>query len=168
MHEQRYTRKHPWTPRPGPGRTRRLLLTAVVALVPLAAACGSEKADGGRPGSGSVGVEQAVTGVRWNVDSVTVDGTTHRAPDDAHMTIEDGTAAGTWGCNTFHADAAVEGDRVRLTDVRSTRMACAQAPMAFERLLSRTLTEGVLTAGVDDGELTLSTRDGDRVRLTEG
>ena len=70
---------------------------SLVWLVPLAAACGSEKADG--TGSGSVGADGArVTGVRWSIDSVTVDGTTHRAPDAAHVRIDDGgEAAGSTG-----------------------------------------------------------------------
>lgn len=143
-----------------------MMLTAVVVLIPLAAACGSEKADGEQAGSGSVSVGQPVTGIRWNVDSVTVDGTTHRAPADAHVEIEDGKAAGTYGCNTFNANAAVEGDRVRLSEVRSTRIACADAPMAFERVLSGTLTEGALTTEVRGTTLTLRTDDGNQVRLT--
>ncbi|CAM5508399.1 META domain-containing protein [Streptomyces aurantiogriseus] len=143
-----------------------MMLTAAVVLLPLAAACGSEKADGEQAGSGSVSAEQPVTGVKWNVDSVTVDGTTHRAPAEAHVEIKDGKAAGTYGCNTFNANAAFEGDRVRLSDVRSTRMACEDAPMAFERVLSRTLTEGALTTEVKGTTLTLSTDDGNQVRLS--
>ncbi|KQX62546.1 MULTISPECIES: META domain-containing protein [unclassified Streptomyces] len=158
MYRQRHSPTHTYR--------RRLTLTAAVLLLPLAAACGSEQADGERPGSGAVSAEQPVTGVRWNVDSVTVDGTTHRAPAGAHVEIRDGKAAGSYGCNNFTAKAAVEGDSVRFSDARSTRMACADQPMDFERTLAGTLAEGALSAEVDGSTLTLATADGDQVLLT--
>ncbi|MCX4763230.1 META domain-containing protein [Streptomyces sp. NBC_01275] len=153
------------------GTYRQRTLPAVVAVTvvvlgPLGAACGGERADGEQPGSAAVSPAQPVTGVRWNVVGVTVDGTAHRAPDGAHVEIEDGRAAGSYGCNHFNAKAVVEGDRIRFSDARSTRMACADEPMEFERTLSRTLAEGTLTAEVGDATLTLSTTDGDQVRLT--
>ncbi|KOG30845.1 META domain-containing protein [Streptomyces resistomycificus] len=143
---------------------RRLALTATaaVALVPFAAACGNEKADGG-----SVRAAPAVTGVHWSVDSVTVDGTTHQAPADAHVEITDGKAAGNYGCNHFSAKAVVEGDGIRLSDPTSTGMACEDQPMAFERTLARTLAAGTLKTAVEDGHLTLTTEAGDRVELTK-
>lgn len=140
-------------------------LVAVLLLAALAAACGDEQADGRRPGSGAVSAEPPLTGVRWNVDSVTVDGATHRAPDGAHLTIEDGKAAGSYGCNEFTAKAVVEGGSVRFSDARATRMACA-GRMAFERTLAGTLADGALTTEVEGGTLTLGTADGDRVSLT--
>jgi heat shock protein HslJ len=147
---------------------QRMMVTAVAVLVPLAAACGGEKADGEQPGSGAVSAEQPVTGVRWNVDSVTVDGTTHRAPAGAHVEIEDGKAAGNYGCNNFTAKVVVEGDSIRFTDSRSTRMACTGRPTAmdFERTLAGTLAEGALTTEVKGTTLTLATAAGDQVRLT--
>ncbi|MDX5567593.1 META domain-containing protein [Streptomyces sp. ID05-04B] len=160
MSRQRHspTHAHPYR--------RRTALTAAVLLVPLAAACGGEKAGGEQPGSGEVRAEQPVTGVRWNVDSVTVDGAVQRAPSGAYVEIEDGKAAGNYGCNHFTAKAAVQGDRVRFSDARSTRMACEKQPMAFERTLAGTLADGTLTAEVDGATLTLGTADGDQVRLT--
>ncbi|MET7650916.1 MULTISPECIES: META domain-containing protein [unclassified Streptomyces] len=158
MYRQRHSPTHTYK--------RRLTLTAAVLLVPLAAACGGEKADGEQPGSGAVSAEQPVTGVRWNVDSVTVDGTIHRAPTGAHVEIEDGKAAGSYGCNNFTAKAAVEGDHIRFSDARSTRMACTGRPMEFERTLAGTLAEGSLGTEVKGSTLTLTTADGDQVRLT--
>lgn len=145
-------------------RKRRLALTATaaVALVPLSAACGNEQDDGG-----SVAAAPTVTGVRWTVDSVTVDGTTHQAPADAHVEIAAGKAAGSYGCNHFSAKAAVEGDRIRLSDPTSTGMACADQPMEFERALARTLTDGTLKTDAQDDHLTLTTEAGDRVDLTK-
>jgi heat shock protein HslJ len=142
---------------------QRMTLTAAAVLVPLAAACGTEQA-----GSGSAEVEKPVTGIRWSVDSVTADGTTHRAPAEANVRIDDrGRAEGTYGCNHFSARAAFEGDRIRLSDTTATEMACEKEPMAFERTLARTLADGALRAEVKDGRLTLTTDDGDTVRLAE-
>lgn len=132
--------KHEASRKPQRGTT--LTVAAVAALVPLAAACGSEKA-ADDTGSGSVGAGgQRVTGVRWSIDSVTVDGTTHRAPDAAHVRIDDGgEAAGSTGCNSFSARAAVEdrgeGERVRLSDAMFTEKACDKVPADFEKSLGR-------------------------------
>jgi len=104
--------------------------------------------------------------VRWNVDSVTVDGATHRAPSGAHVEIEDGKAAGNYGCNNFTAKVVVGDDTIRFTDSRSTRMACTDQPMSFERTLAGTLGQGALTTEVKGATLTLATADGDQVRLT--
>ncbi|MCT7352469.1 META domain-containing protein [Streptomyces sp. 15-116A] len=146
--------------------TQRTILTAAVAaLVPLAAACGTEKAGGG---SSSAEPAAPVTGIRWSIDSVTVDGTTHRAPSDAHVTLaDDGRSEGSYGCNTFSARTDVDGDRIRLSDAMSTEMACDDKPMAFESTLARTLTDGgALKAEVNDDRLTLTTADGATIRLT--
>ncbi|MFJ4816605.1 META domain-containing protein [Streptomyces sp. NPDC088801] len=143
---------------------QRMTLTAAAMLVPLMAACGSEKADSG---SGSVGAERPVTGVRWSVDSVTADGRTQQAPAGAHVTIDKDRAEGSFGCNNFSAEATVEGDRVRLGKTRATQMACENTPMAFEKTLARAFSDQELKAKVDDDRLTLTTGRGDTVRLTK-
>ncbi|MEU5307680.1 META domain-containing protein [Streptomyces sp. NPDC021562] len=134
-------------------------MTAVAVLVTLAAACAGGK-------DGSVSDRQPVTGIEWTVDSVTVDGTTHRAPAPAHVKIEDGRAAGSYGCNRFSATAEVTGDLIRLSHARSTRMACDEARMTFERALARTLAAGPLTTRTEGRNLTLTTPGGDRVQLS--
>jgi len=147
--------------RPSGMDTQRITL-AVLTVLPLAAACGTERADGG-----SVSAERSVTGVHWSVDSVTVDGTTHRAPTGANMTIEDGKAAGNYGCNHFTAKVAFEDGALRLSDTTTTEMACEERPMAFETTLARTLASSALKTDVTGDRLTLTTDGGDRVRLTE-
>ncbi|MGP4086437.1 META domain-containing protein [Streptomyces sp. KR55] len=142
---------------------QRITLTAALALVPLAAACGSEQA-----GSTSAAAQKPVTGVHWTVDSLTVDGKEHDAPTDAHVTIDDsGEAQGNYGCNHFSARAAFDGDRIRLSDATVTEMACEDAPMTFEENLARTLADGPLKTEVSGDRLTLTTDAGDTVRLTE-
>ncbi|MEU2748564.1 META domain-containing protein [Streptomyces collinus] len=143
---------------------QRMTLTAAAMLVPLMAACGSEKAGSG---SGTVGADKPVTGVRWSVDSVTADGRTQKAPTGAHVTIDKGRAEGSFGCNKFGADATVDGDRIRLSKTMATEMACENQPMAFEKTLARALSDQELKAKVDDDRLTLTTAGGDTVRLTK-
>lgn len=146
----------------------RLTLTVLTVLPLAVAACGTESGAGG--GGSSVGSDTAarVTGVHWRVDSLTADGTTRKAPASAYLQIDEGgQARGNYGCNSFGARATVRGDRVDLGPAQSTDMACEKAPMAFEAALSRTLTGASLTAAVDRGRLTLTTKDGDRVHLTE-
>ena len=143
---------------------QRMTLTAAAMLVPLMAACGSEKADSG---SGSVGADKPVTGVRWSVDSVTADGRTQKAPTGAHVTIDKGRAEGSFGCNNFSAEPTVDGDRVRLGTTRATEMACENKPMEFETTLARAFSDQELKAKVDDDRLTLTTDGGDTVRLTK-
>ncbi|ANP56042.1 heat shock protein HslJ [Streptomyces griseochromogenes] len=138
---------------------QHMILTAVAVLVPLTLACGSARSgETARP----------VTGVDWRVDGLTAaDGTTRDAPAAAHLRIDtDGKAAGNLGCNQFGARATVHGDRITFGDLRTTRMACDQDRMDFERALARTLTTGTLTARSDDGKLTLTDGDGDRVDLS--
>ncbi|MFF9806982.1 META domain-containing protein [Streptomyces coeruleorubidus] len=145
---------------------QRMTLTAAAMLVPLMAACGNEKAGSGS-GSGSVRAEKPVTGVRWSVDSVTADGRTHKAPAGAHVTIDKGRAEGSFGCNKFGAEATVDGDRIRLSKTMSTEMACEDKPMEFEETLARALSDREFRARVDGDRLTLTTDQGDTVRLTK-
>jgi heat shock protein HslJ len=142
---------------------KQRLTLSVLTLVPLVVACGTET------GSSSVGSGSSpVTGVHWNVDSVTVDGTSRRAPSGAHVEIgEDGTVQGNYGCNHFNATATFTGDRIDLGDTSRTEMACDKGPMKFEDTLARTLADGALKATVRKDELTLTTDDGDRVHLTK-
>lgn len=146
-------------------KQRMTVAAAAALLLPLTAACGSERAD---DGSTSADAGKApVTGVRWKVDSVTVDGTTHRAPERAHLRIDaGGRAEGSLGCNRFTARAAVDGGHLRLSDATATEMACDDIPLAVEEALSRTLTAGPLTTGADGDRLTLTAPGGDTVQLS--
>ncbi|WP_307788115.1 META domain-containing protein [Streptomyces actinomycinicus] len=139
-----------------------MILTVAAVLLPCVPACGSEKGD-----SGAVKAQQPVTGIDWRVDGITVDGTTRHAPATARLRIdEDGRAAGNLGCNRFSARATVDGDRITIGDLRTTKMACDRDRMDFERALARALTTGTLTARTDAAKLTLTDGDGDRVHLS--
>ncbi|MEH0419921.1 META domain-containing protein [Streptomyces sp. B21-083] len=145
-----------------------------LAVLPLAAACGSEK-DGGSQtvgsGKGTAAGTSEVTGVHWSVDDLTVDGKKSAAPAGAYLQIEkNGEVSGNYGCNSFGATAKVDGDAINLGQARSTDMACIGDRMTFENSFSKALTGGTLTAQVKvDGEeqLTLTTKAGATIHLTE-
>ncbi|EPD56542.1 META domain-containing protein [Streptomyces sp. HGB0020] len=139
---------------------------AVLAVLPLVMACGSDT--GGD--TGGVSAASGVPGVHWKVDSVTVDGTTRHVPAEADADLrigKDGTAEGHYGCNQFSAKAAFTDHHVELTHARQTLMACEPNRMAFERALAATLTDDSLTVETKGDGLTLTTHDGDRVQLTK-
>lgn len=143
---------------------KQRLTLSVLTLLPLAVACGTETA-----GSGSAGTASSpVTGVHWTVDSLTVDGRTRQAPDSAYLRIgEDGRVSGNLGCNGFGTTATLKGDRVDFGEIQMTDMGCQKDPMTFEESLTRAFVDDTFTTKVEGDKLTLTTADGDRVRLTE-
>ncbi|MGN9755456.1 META domain-containing protein [Streptomyces sp. SD31] len=149
------------------GKDKQRLAAALtaLALLPLAAACGSEDAGSDSVGAGA---SASVTGAYWAVDAVTVDGKKSAAPSNAHLRIADGgEVEGNLGCNNFGADAAFADSHVTFDKMQATEMACEGVPANFEQTLARTLSDGDLTAEVDGEKLTLTTADGDRVALTK-
>ncbi|MFG2498175.1 META domain-containing protein [Streptomyces sp. NPDC048441] len=143
---------------------KQRLTPTVMALAAagLLTACGTET---GGSGSGSVGSGPRLTGVHWNVESVTVNGKKQQAPADAHVKFDDkGKAEGNYGCNGFSADVSMDGDTVDFANSISTKRGCDK--LDFEESLKRALDNGGLKAAVDGDRLTLTTDKGDRVALT--
>lgn len=145
---------------------KRYKASAVSVLFPLLVACGATSAH-----SGAVSVDEPLTGVEWRIVSVTSDGTTRPAPAAARLRVDApdgtaGTAAGNLGCNSFSAPVTLHGDRIGFGALRTTKMACDSARMAFERTLAGLLGGRTLTGTSEDGKLTLTTSHGDRVHLT--
>jgi heat shock protein HslJ len=140
---------------------QRRILTAAAALVPLMVACGSEQAGS----SGSVGPEQPVTGVRWNIESVTVGGRTQPVAGDAHLTFDEktGKVGGRLGCNHVNAKATVSDGHITLGSPSTTRMMCDTSLMTTERSLL-TLFNSTLSYRVDQRTLTLTSENGDSLR----
>ncbi|MGW2258845.1 META domain-containing protein [Streptomyces sp. NPDC001780] len=151
-------------------------VTAVttVALLSLAA-CGTESGAGSGSGpgssaskqgkgSGSVRTDLPLTGVRWAVDSVTVDGKKAVPPAGASVEIDDrGQASARTGCNSIGAKVTVDGDTVTVGDKRTTEIGCEKELQDFEKALNGAFS-GKLTAKVQgeakDRRLTLTTSDG--------
>jgi heat shock protein HslJ len=143
---------------------QRMILTAAAAIVPLVAACGSEKA-GSDPGSGSVGVQRPVTGVDWSVDSFTADGATHRAKGKPYLAFDEktGKVAGRLGCNHVNASATVRDGHITVGRPATTRMMCDTSLMQTERALL-SLFNGKISYRVDADNLTLTSTNGTSVR----
>ncbi|MGX1670088.1 META domain-containing protein [Streptomyces sp. NPDC055400] len=136
-------------------------LTVLAALLPLAAvaACGSQTVSvGGTP----------VTGVRWNVESVTVDGTKTRAPESAYVEFPSADRArGNYGCNNFDVEAELDGDTIHLGKGIATLMLCTDKKQrAFEKTFARAIG-GSNHARTDGDHLTLTTEDGDTIALVK-
>ncbi|MFJ7196140.1 MULTISPECIES: META domain-containing protein [unclassified Streptomyces] len=146
-------------------RNRRTAVGALTLLAPLTlAACGNGTTTG--DGSGSVRTGPRVTGVHWNVDSVTAGGQRTEAPDGAHVVIgPEGAARGNFGCNSFTAETRTDGDTITVRRVTTTAKGCAKDVQRFETAMSRAFS-GELTAAVTGRTLTLTTRTGDSIALT--
>ncbi|MDQ0795002.1 META domain-containing protein [Streptomyces sp. B1I3] len=150
------------------------MAVSVLALLTLAA-CGTESGSGAGSGdsgdgSGAVRTELPVTGVHWNVSSLTVDGRRTTAPADAHVEIDpSGKATGSLGCNRFTADVRVDGDKVTVGSGTTTEMGCQEDVQQFETALGRAFSgelEAAVTGGGEHKELTLTTAEGDSIALT--
>ncbi|MEV0255197.1 META domain-containing protein [Streptomyces sp. NPDC050732] len=151
-----------------------LTLTALASAGLLLTACGTESGAGSEGDSGGRSVESsgeseaALTGVRWNVESLTLGGKKHDAPGDAHLKIgENGRAGGSFGCNSVGADVTIKDGTVEFGQPLTTKRACADdGRMTFEKNALRTLGEQKFTAKVAGDRMTLTTAKGDRVAFT--
>ncbi|MFH8608399.1 META domain-containing protein [Streptomyces sp. NPDC018029] len=152
--------------------TQRLTLTvtALASAGLLLTACGTESGAGSEGGSGgrSVKSEAALTGVRWNVESLTLGGKKHDAPGNAYLKIgEDGRAGGSFGCNSVGADVSIKGEAVEFGQPLTTKRACTDdGRMTFEKNFLRALGKEKFTAKVAGDRMTLTTAKGDRVAFT--
>ncbi|MEU1211231.1 META domain-containing protein [Streptomyces sp. NPDC005791] len=158
-------------------RKQRMAVSAVAVLATLTlAACGTESGSSGAgsgesgDGSGTVRTEPSVTGVHWNVSSLTVAGEKTTAPAGAHVEIDSaGKATGNLGCNRFTADVRVEGDKVTVGPGTTTEMGCEKNVQQFEKAMGRAF-KGELKAAVagrsDARTLTLTTAEGDSIALS--
>ncbi|MFF3214528.1 META domain-containing protein [Streptomyces sp. NPDC002886] len=101
---------------------------------------------------------------RWTVDSLIKGETVSPVPAGtegrAGFTVAaDGSVSGNLGCNRFNASAAVEGNRLIVGPLTTTRMACEGGPGEVERALTD-LFASPLTWKVRGDGLTLTASDG--------
>ncbi|MFJ8012115.1 META domain-containing protein [Streptomyces sp. NPDC096339] len=109
-------------------------------------------------------VDAPLTATQWTVDA-TVNGDTVaslplEAAGKARFTINDGTAAGSLGCNRFSAKATIEGSTLTFGPLTSTRMACEGQVGAVERALTDLFGSGPLSWKIQENTLTLVAADG--------
>lgn len=106
--------------------TATILLAAAVALV--AGGCGEAPAGDGEPGATPYGAWQLVggTGPEGPIEPLE----THPVT----LTIEEGQVGGTAACNSYGGAARIDGDRLEVTELAATEMACEPAAaMELER-----------------------------------
>ncbi|AZO31208.1 YbaY family lipoprotein [Mesorhizobium sp. M1B.F.Ca.ET.045.04.1.1] len=84
-------------------------------------------------------------------------------PQATFRVSEAGKAGGKGPCNTYFATATVEGNKIAIGDIGSTKMACAPDVMAQERALFNALGKAA-SYHVDAGKLLIADKD-DRVIL---
>ncbi|MFJ8057134.1 META domain-containing protein [Streptomyces sp. NPDC096142] len=137
--------------------TQRFTL-AVLAVVPLVVACGSEKAGSG---SGSVDAQRPVTGVDWRVQGITADGATTQARGKPYLAFDakSGKVGGRLGCNAVNATATVRPAQITLGRPSTTRMMCDASLMSTERALLA-LFDGRVDYRVDHDTITLTSENG--------
>jgi len=132
-------------------RGRRPLFVSALALVVVAAACGSTK-------KSNVSPSTPLEGTHWVLSGSTSLGV---PVGDVAVSaqFENGTVGGTSGCNTYRASSTSNGSRLTIGPIASTQMACDPDRMAVERAY---LDRLAMVAGftISGSQLTLSDSSG--------
>ncbi len=135
------------------------LCTALVLAAGALAACGGSD-DGPTPGkSGGADDPGEALGERtWILDGT---GSTPAITAGGSVTLAygSGRVSGTAPCNTYNAEFTVDGDRVEVGPIATTRMACEPATNEAETDYLKAL-ERVDTVAADGDRLTLTGSDG--------
>lgn len=133
---------------------RRIYGASIFPLALCVAACGTTPQE-----SGSSGLPQRLTGTQWTVERI--DG---NEPKGAPLTVDfsfDGRVNGNAGCNTFSGPFLQTGPRVRIGDVLSTRMACADSGRQQQETRLLAILNGQLTLRQEsDGQISLRSDTG--------
>jgi heat shock protein HslJ len=122
----------------------RLILPLVVLLF-VTAACGG-------------GDSASLPGTSWTLTSL--DG--NDPVGEKAITVEfgeDGTLAGSSGCNQYGGGFTVDGDALTIEQLRSTKMACEEPIMAQEFAFTRAL-EGATSFSIDGDTLEIVSAEG--------
>jgi heat shock protein HslJ len=126
------------------------LIVAVLALA-VVVGCGDD---------GDAAQGPSLEGVPWQVSSgLDVPGWESVAPS---ATFADGRVSGFSGCNRFNAPYTLDGDRLKLGAIASTKMACAAPGDAVEPAYLDALA-AVAGWRIDDDELVLLDDDGNEL-----
>jgi heat shock protein HslJ len=129
----------------------RLGLVFLVA-VSIQAGCGGDDDGGDAP---------ALEGTEWTL----VDGVA--APDDSvpTLSLDEGSASGFGGCNTFNGGYELDGDSISIGPLAATLMACEDDKSAAEAAYLPAL-EAADSWAIEDGELVLSTDGQETLRFS--
>ncbi|MEW2549602.1 META domain-containing protein [Streptomyces sp. NPDC047002] len=161
--------------RPRDMQKQQIASAGVAALLALTAACGTQSAteDPGQAASssGPVRTNLPLAGVRWKVDSLTVDGAKPAVPAAATVEIgHDGALTVGTGCNGYHGRARVDGAKVTVVSgLNRTFMGCSmyleQYEEAIGKALKKPLTAQVSGGSADDRQLVLTSESGSGTRV---
>ena len=127
-------------------------MLVLLLAVSIQAGCGGDD-DGG-------GDAPALEGTEWTL----ADGVD--APDDSvpTLTLEEGTASGFGGCNSFTGGYELDGDSITIGPLAATLMACEDDKSAAEAAYLPAL-EAADSWAIEDGELVLSTDGEETLRF---
>lgn len=103
----------------------------------------------------------------WSLTSYGPEGATTPAVPDSQASItfnDDGTLAGTSGCNGFGGEYSVDGDEIKFSGLVSTLMACEEPLMTQEGTVFKVL-DGTASYKIDGDTLTI-TKDGTALVFT--
>ena len=140
---------------------RALPLLALTTIAALAlAACTS--GGGASPSVEPMGAGTPLEGTAWQLtDSVGPEGGTLSVPEAvaASATFTGGTIAGDAGCNRYTGTYTLDGDKMTISGVATTTMACPAIPSAVEKAYLAALDK-VATYAVSGTKLELKTAEG--------
>ena len=100
----------------------------------------------------------ALAGTDWAI--ATINGAPPAAARKAVVTFADGRVSGNAGCNSFGGSYVLEGNRLTVGPLISTKMACMGPGMTQERAVFDILQQPMAVASNEDGSLTLSNEAG--------
>jgi heat shock protein HslJ len=106
-----------------------------------------------------------LVGTEWALGSVYSGETVASAVEESAVSMtlrEDGTVAGTTGCNRYHGAYTTDGDALRLSAIASTKRACGEAIMDQERVFLGAL-DAVRGFTIEGDQLTLLDEGGSPV-----
>jgi heat shock protein HslJ len=134
-------------------RTRWIVLLPLVVLV--LAACGDDEGSDATP----------LEGTTWTLTSV--DGTDAAADATGQLTLADGQASGSTGCNSLNGSYTLEGDALSFGPMATTQMACEE-PLMTQETAVLAILEAAESYTIDGDELTITSPEGSLVYRAEG
>ncbi|MBB5021481.1 heat shock protein HslJ [Desulfurispira natronophila] len=111
--------------------------------------------------------ESLLRGVEWQVTHLKGDPLSRGIQMTLQFT-EEGLVRGTAGCNTYMGTFRLTGERMLISDLATTKMACDPETMAQEQLFLSLLIDAYRFFVTGDGELELFTASGPILRAVPG
>lgn len=153
---------------------RRLLIPLTVCAAVALSACGGDDEEPRtvpRNSGGEAAADEAaapIDGTTWTVSEATAAGATVKAAKDAeaNLTIKDGKATGTTGCNGFGGKAEVADSSITFSQIAATKKACMGDDVMNLESAMLAVLNGEVSAEVSGNTLTLTAADDSSLVLT--